>query len=201
MRAETRSQRQDVIETAAYELLEEKGFAGTSMQGIARRAKASNETLYNWYGDKQGLFKALVARNASEVKALLEGELQADRDDLEILGLLGPKLLALLLGPRAIALNRAAAADSSGALGLALSQAGRATVLPLILAVLERARDAGQLVFERSDLAGGLYMDLLVGDLQIRRITGILPPPTDTFCNERSERALALLLRLLGPAS
>ncbi|WP_372990533.1 TetR/AcrR family transcriptional regulator, partial [Sulfitobacter sp.] len=111
MRAETRTHRQEQIEVAAYKLLEQKGFAGTSMQGIARLAKASNETLYNWYGDKQGLFKALVARNADEVKSLLEEELDAQRDALGILGLLGPRLLSLLLGPRAIALNRAAAAD------------------------------------------------------------------------------------------
>ncbi len=198
MRAETRSQRQDQIEAAAYELLERKGFAGTSMLGIARLAKASNETLYNWYGDKLGLFKALVTRNAAEVKALLERELSAGQDAMDILGLLGPKLLALLLGPRAIALNRAAAADASGALGQELSRAGRESVLPLILQVLERARSAGHLTFEHSDQAAGLYLDLLVGDLQIRRVIGTLPPPNPDVCEARAARAVALLRQVLS---
>ncbi len=198
MRAETRSLRQEEIETVAYQLLEQGGYAGTSMQGIARMAKASNETLYNWYGGKQGLFKALVTRNAAEVKALLEQELSAESDALLILDLLGPKLLMLLLGNRAIALNRAAAADASGELGGTLSQAGRESVLPLLLQVLERAKRMGQLSFDSSDQAVGLYLDLLVGDLQIRRVIGKAPAPAAEFCIERSRRAVSYLVRLLG---
>lgn len=197
MRDENRSLRQDQIETAAYRMLEEKGFAGTSMQGIARKARASNETLYNWYGDKQGLFKALVTRNAAEVKSLLEAELSGARDGLSILRLFGPKLLMLLLGDRAIALNRAAAADPSGALGATLSQAGRESVFPLVLKVLEVARQEGQLAFDHTETAVGLYFDLLIGDLQIRRVIGRLPAPTLEFCDARSERAIALLRQIL----
>ncbi|MEW9918151.1 TetR/AcrR family transcriptional regulator [Marimonas sp. MJW-29] len=198
MREENRSLRQKQIEVAAYELLEQKGYAGTSMQGIARKARASNETLYNWYGDKLGLFRALVTRNAAEVKALLEAELTAERDGLAILALLGPRLLALLLGDRAIALNRAAAADPSGELGAALSQAGRDSVFPLIVRTLERARTEGELSFAHADAAAGLYLDLLVGDLQIRRVIGRLPALSDAFCQERSERAIGHLRRLLS---
>ena len=86
LREKKRSLRQQQIEAAAYEVLEAKGYGGTSMQGIAKHARASNETLYNWYGDKQGLFRALVTRNAEEVKAHLESELQTDHDALSILG-------------------------------------------------------------------------------------------------------------------
>lgn len=197
MREETRSRRQAQIETAAYKMLEEKGYAGTSMQGIAREARASNETLYNWYGDKQGLFKALVTRNAAEVKSLLEAELAAARDGLSILGLFGPKLLMLLLGDRAVALNRAAAADPSGALGATLSQAGRASIFPLVAQVLEAARQAGQLSFDQTEPAVGLYFDLLIGDLQIGRVIGRVPTPSRDFCEARSERATTLLCQIL----
>ena len=200
MREEKRSQRQQQIETAAYEVLEAKGYGGTSMQGIAKQARASNETLYNWYGDKQGLFQALVMRNAEEVKTHLEAELQTDHDALAILGTLGPKLLKLLTGDRAIALNRAAAADNSGELGATLSRAGREAVLPLLEQVLVRARHEGHLRFEHPDEAVGLYLDLLIGDQQIRRVIGRLPAPTAEFCALRSERAVGLLCDLLGGA-
>lgn len=197
MRQENKSLRQTQIETAAYALLEQKGYAGTSMQAIARKARASNETLYNWYGDKNGLFKALVARNAAEVKALLEEELVTGQDPIATLGRLGPKLLTLLLGDRAIALNRAAAADPSGELGAAISMAGRESVLPLIVAVLERAKSDKKLIFDQADEAAGLYMNLLVGDLQIRRVIGRVPAPDPAFCNTRSGLALSRLSRLL----
>lgn len=198
MREEKRSLRQKQIETAAYEVLEAKGYGGTSMLGIAKKARASNETLYNWYGDKQGLFQALVTRNAEEVKGHLEAELQTDNDALSILGTLGPKLLELLTGDRAVALNRAAAADSSGELGATLSWAGREAVLPLLEQVLLRARNEGHLSFEQSGAAVSLYLDLLIGDQQIRRVIGRLPRPSKAFCKERSERALQHLRQLLG---
>jgi len=198
LREEKRSLRQQQIEAAAYEVLEAKGYGGTSMQGIAKQARASNETLYSWYGDKQGLFRALVTRNAEEVKSHLEAELETDHDALSILGTLGPKLLDLLTGDRAVALNRAAAADSSGELGMTLSKAGREAVFPLLEQVLLRARQDGQLRFNASEEAVGLYLDLLIGDQQIRRVVGRLPAPTEDFCEARSQRAVSLLCQLLS---
>lgn len=198
MRKEKRSLRQRQIEDAAYEVLEAKGYGGTSMRDIAKQARASNETLYRWYGDKQGLFQALVARNAEEVKDHLASELETDHDALSILRTLGPKLLTLLTGDRAVALNRAAAADSSGELGSALSKAGREAVFPLLEQVFLRAREEGVLNFEHSGEAVALYLDLLIGDQQVRRVIGRLPSPSKTFCQERSERAVKLLCKLLG---
>jgi AcrR family transcriptional regulator len=198
MRTEKRVLRQQQIEAAAYEVLEAKGYGGTSMTGIAKQANASNETLYNWYGDKQGLFQALVTRNAEEVRSHLEAELSSDRSALSILATLGPKLLRLLTGDRAIALNRAAAADSTGELGKTLSRAGRDAVFPLLEQVLLRARQEGQLAFGHSADAAGLYLDLLVGDQQIRRVIGSLPSPPLSLCEERSTRALKNLRQLLS---
>lgn len=199
MRDEKRAIRQQQIETAAYEVLEAKGYGGTSMQGIAKQARASNETLYSWYGDKQGLFQALVTRNATEVKEHLKTELKSDHDALSILATLGPKLLDLLTGDRAVALNRAAAADSSGELGATLSKAGREAVFPLLEQVLLRARDEEQLLFDEIGEAVGLYLDLLIGDLQIRRVIGRQPRPSRAVREVRSERAVQRLQMLLSP--
>ena len=200
MRDENRSLRQQQIETAAYSLLEEKGYAGTSMLAIARKARASNETLYNWYGDKQGLFKALVTRNAAEVKSLLENELAVEQP-MATLERFGPKLLNLLLGDRAVALNRAAAADPTGELGAVISKAGRETVLPLLVQVLEAAKRQGDLYFDEPEETALLYMNLLVGDLQIRRVIGRVPAPEESFCEERSQLALVRLSLLPGTVS
>lgn len=198
MRGERKASRQRAIEQAAYLVLEEKGYAGTSMLAIARKARASNETLYNWYGDKQGLFSALVVRNAAEVRGLLESGIAEQRDPLKTLGLLGPRLLELLTGPRAVALNRAAAADPTRELGATISQAGRETIAPLIGQVLEDARAGGQLAFESTTEAIDLYLSLLIGDLQVRRIIGREPQPTPEACEKRANLALGHLVRLLN---
>lgn len=199
MREEARAERQREIEEAAYAVLEEKGYAGSSMLAIARKARASNETLYNWYGDKQGLFRALVARNAEEVRELLEARIKGQHDPLATLGLLGPKLLELLTGSRAIALNRAAAAaDRSFELGAAIAQAGRETIAPLIGRVLEDARARGLLAFARTEEAIELYLGLLIGDWQIRRAIGREPQPAPEARERRAEQALERLVMLLG---
>ncbi|MCV2887619.1 TetR/AcrR family transcriptional regulator [Ruegeria aquimaris] len=198
MKDNSRADRQQQIEEAAYALLEQKGYAGTSMQGIARLARASNETLYSWYGDKQGLFRALVIRNAAEVRAQLEADLAAARPPRDTLAALGPRLLSLLLGDRAVALNRAAAADPSGELGTLIAQSGRDSVMPLIVQVLKAARDEGLLRFDDAGAAAGLYLDLLVGDQQIRRVIGRLPAPSEAACQSRGVAAVTHLCRLLG---
>ena len=115
MTTQRQQDRRAAIEAAAYDVLQDKGYSGASMLAIARAAKSSNQTLYKWYGDKKGLFSALIAANAEEVRALLAEE--KDNDPQKTLERLGPSLYRLLTSDRAIALNRAAAADPSGELG------------------------------------------------------------------------------------
>mgnify|MGYP001800348504 CR=1 FL=1 len=200
MRDQNKTARRAEIAQAAYALLEEKGYAGTSMLGIARRSRASNETLYNWYGDKTGLFQELVSGNAAEVRALLERHLSgAGENPLDSLRDVGPILLDVLLGPRAVALNRAAAADQTGTLGAVISEQGRETIAPLIGQVLLDARSQGLLAFDDLDDALELYLNLLVGDLQIRRVIGRIALPKQEDQARRANAALTHLSVILAP--
>ena len=198
MREDTRVARREQIEEAAYRMLAKHGYSGTSMLKIAKQASASNETLYSWYGDKKGLFKALVVRNASEIMAFLGDELAVKRPPRETIDSLGPKLLDLLLGAKAVALNRAAAADSSGVLGAAIAEAGRNSVLPSIVEIFDSAKEAGQIRTRLSSSeVAEIYVNLLVGDLQIRRAIGSIDMLTKAIVSQRSKRATALLFDLL----
>lgn len=197
MQDENKAARKARIEKAAMELLEQKGYLATSMLSVAKRAKASNETLYNWYGNKQGLFRSLVETNAAQVKSLLQQDLAREQPPEATLRALGPLLLGLLTSDKAITLNRAAAADPSGELARELIQAGRGTVAPLIAEVFVKARDAGILLFDDAAQAVGLYLDLLVGDLQIRRVLGAVPELKQSETDRRAAAALANLRRLL----
>ena len=186
MRDEAREKRRDEIEVAAYEILEQKGFAGLSILSVAKSAKTSNETIYRWYGDKTGLFHALIARNADVIAAEI-----SDQVDLESLGV---TLLATLTGPRAIALNRAAAADPSGELGRAIAQGGRARIMPQIISAIQTSLPKG----DPTEIAE-VWISLLIGDLQVRRTNGSLLPLTTAEHHTRSKRALDLISKLYGP--
>ncbi|GAB5448869.1 TetR/AcrR family transcriptional regulator [Gymnodinialimonas sp.] len=189
MDSETKDARRLQIEDAAYQMLEQKGYAGTSMQGIARAAKASNETLYRWYGDKKGLMAALIARNTDSIRTALDAD--ANTPPLDRLRHAGPTLLATVLGPRAVALNRAAAADPTGDLGRAIAAGGRETVAPLVRDIIAASPLTGD-----ADTLTQLYLTLLIGDLQIRRVIGAMDPPPPTFCATRAAEALTTLQRL-----
>ncbi|MEM1286140.1 MAG: TetR/AcrR family transcriptional regulator [Pseudomonadota bacterium] len=195
--------RREAIEEVAYRVLMRDGYKAASILAIAKEAKASNETLYRWYGNKQGLFKALVEGNASKARVLLQEALQSHSDPLQALEKLGPVLLALVTSERAVAINRAAAGDfyDTKMLGEALSQGGRGAVVPLIVKLLEEASKGDQLAVSDPAEAADIYVDLLIGDWQIRRVTGAMEVPSEAEIEYRALQALRRFLALCGASA
>lgn len=194
MRDEKKKVRHEAITQAAYLLLAEKGYEGASMLSIAKTAKASNETLYRWYGSKCGLFEAMVQDNSEATKTLLKKAVEDHHTPLKTLAEIAPVLLTMLLGERAILLNRAAAADHSGELGAAISAGGRNIIQPLIANVMNTINGSSDSnVQEMTDW----FVSLLVGDLQIKRAIGVTPEPTQAQIKKRSHMALDAFSKLL----
>jgi len=198
MKKETQVSRRAEIERAAYSVLAEKGYAGTSMLAVAKAAKASNETLYRWYGDKNGLFAALIARNAEAAKDVLAAALQEGGDPVQTLRQLAPLLLGTLTSDRAVALNRAAAADASGVLGAAIADGGRDTVAPMITALISQAIEQGQITAPSAIIATEWYIALVIGDAQIRRVIGAVPEPSSAHIATLAETRVAAFLKLVA---
>ncbi|AUJ63645.1 hypothetical protein B9057_04685 [Aestuarium zhoushanense] len=184
------------IETAAYGLLSLKGYKATSMLEVAKRAKASNETLYKWYGNKQGLFLSMVERSVAASRELLVSSLEGDQDLAAILDTFGPQLLQMLTSQRTIVLNRAAAGDvhDTGMLGRTITEGGRDAILPILAQVFDLSEPKGMTGYEAAEL----YLDILISDLQIRRVIGVLPMLSETDVKARSDRARDIVLKLIA---
>lgn len=192
---DTRRKRENEIFRIAYDLLAKHGYGGTSMLRIAKAAKASNETLYRWYGDKDGLFKAMVRDNAAETRRILSEALSGSDDPWGTLRSVAPVFLAMILGEKAVLLNRAAAADPSGALGAAISGGGRNEVMPLLSELMQRVcSGTGCDPKEATDW----FLGLLVGDLQIRRVISERDILSKQEIETRCGASLAAFRRLLG---
>ena len=69
---------QRVLECARQEFLE-KGFLDASLREIARAADTSTGSIYTRFGDKAGLFRALVEPEAGELKQMSQ-ELERPED-------------------------------------------------------------------------------------------------------------------------
>ncbi|NKB55606.1 MAG: TetR family transcriptional regulator [Alphaproteobacteria bacterium] len=195
------SRRNEILDIATG-TLSEKGYRGTSMLEVARRASASKETLYAWFGDKQGLFEAVIRRNAQSVQTVFAAQLENEAAIEPTLVAFGSALLELLLDDHAIAINRAAISEVNMGSGLAqiLSAAGREETLPHFILFLERHQQSGKLRPADPAQAAEEYLGLLMGDLQIRRLLGLIPMPKKKEIRQRAKRASARFLHLHGSA-
>ncbi len=199
MKPTTRDRRRDEILDAAVEVLAERGYRDASMLEIAKRASASKETLYAWFGDKQGLFEAVIRRNAETVQAVLQGHLESDAPPETALAEFGRALFALLLGDSAVAINRAAISEARAEPRLAetLARAGRDATLPAFLRYLERQQEHGLLRLDMTaEEAAEVYLGLLLGDRQVRRLLGRIPAPSKKEIEARAAAAATYFLRL-----
>lgn len=194
MKDSKKRQKHEAISAAAYALLEDHGYDGTSMLRIAKAAHASNETLYRWYGDKRGLFTQLVKDNATETQTLLETAIAVSDHPVEVLRSVAPVFLAMLLGERAILLNRAAAAEPTGELGRIISKSGRDVVQPLFDDVMDRLVHDQTVEAKR---ATQWFIGLLVGDLQIKRILGVQRALEPSEISAQVDQAIDALIVLV----
>jgi AcrR family transcriptional regulator len=187
----------EVILDAVFELLAERGYQGTTMAAVAARAGSSKETLYAWFGSKQGLFTALIRRQAEAANQAVAAALDGDRghDPAATLTAFATNLLRLLLGERSVALNRAALAEPDGELAAVLLAQGRHRTGPIVEAYLARLAAEGHLGIDDPADAFQLLYGLVIKDLQIRVLLGEPPPAPDALAEHARvavERFLAL---------
>ena len=176
----------EVVLDAVFELLVERGYQGTTMAAVAGRAGSSKETLYAWFGSKQGLFTAVIRRQAEAanqaVAAALDGE--GGHDPAATLTAFATNLLRLLLGERSVALNRAAVAEPDGELAAVLLAQGRHRTGPIVEAYLARLAADGHLRIDDPADAFQLLYGLVIQDLQIRVLLGEPPPGPDALAGQ-----------------
>ncbi len=189
--AETWTARQGEVLEAALSLLVNDGDRLT-MNGVARRAHCSKETLYKWFGDRDGLLVATVQWQAAKV-----GVPRLDRAHLDMSALraviedFGRALLSVLLSDNSVALNRVAVAHAGATvpdLGAIVLENGRREMGRRLKPVLEAGRAVGLLRFADSEQAFRTFFGLVVRDVQIRRLLGEnLHPDAQVIAREAQE--------------
>lgn len=195
--------RQRILQAALTEL-RDRGYARTSMLAIASAAHSSKETLYRLFGDKQGLFAALVRENAAAINEAVSRALAEPAESPEeTLRAFGLGLLRLLLGERSVAINRAAIAEAaqSSELGRILAAEGRGTTGALVLDFLRLHQERGVLNFPSAEEAFEVFLGLLLRDRQTRLLIGAITPPTEDELLGLTDRAVTYFMRLFGTAN
>jgi AcrR family transcriptional regulator len=198
------AERRDEILEVALSVLAERGYRGASTREIAARAGASKETLYAWFGDKRGLFEELVRWQAELIDEALSSSFERDTDyPSVVLRAFAVELIRLLLGERAVVINRAAISEAptDPTFAQVLIARGRGSIVPKLVHYLEGQRVRGRLDFADAESAVDVLIGLAISDQQVRRLLGVLPMPEPAEIEARAERAVRSFLSLFAPQS
>lgn len=162
----------EAILDAAIEVLGERGLTA-SMDEIARRAGVSKQTIYNHYGSKIEVVRALTERRVAAITAplLTPG---AEDDPEATLAAYGRALLEIAASPRSVDLLRLAVAHAAEVPDVARTMyehGARASRLKLG-AFLAREHRAGRISAPDPVMAAEVFGGMVIGTRQIAALLG-----------------------------
>jgi len=196
---EAPTERQRQVLDAVLALLVEGGDTLT-MNAVARRASCSKETLYKWFGDRDGLLAATVRWQASKVRAGSYDRARLDAGALRAsLEAFAANWLRVISSRTSIALNRVAvahAASDKDNLGQIVLANGRFAIGERMKPLLEAAREAGLLAFDDAETAFRTFFGLVGRDVQIRLLLGDTLKLSDPEIGRDARRATQQFLAL-----
>lgn len=200
---QTPSLRQQAVLGAVLALMVEEGDQLT-MDAVARRASCSKETLYKWFGDRDGLLTATVQWQAGQVRAdRYEGQTLDVASLRESLEAFAATWLGVIASGTSVALNRIAighaAARKSNLGGIVLAN-GRFAIGERVKPVLEAGRAAGLLAFADSEATFRTFFGLVGRDIQIRLLLGETLDFDGAEIRRDAGRAVEQFLALYGQA-
>lgn len=204
---EALSGRQREVLDVVLQLMVEAGD-GFSLAKVAKRASCSKETLYNWFGDRDGLLTATVQWQASKV--VMPG-LEADRPSPEAfrkaLIAFAANWLSVITSDISAALNRLAishAGSGKSRLGEIVLQNGPLAMTGRLRPIFEIGERSGLISTAQADghmdAALKTFFGLVVGDWQIRKLLGEATRPSPSGIQMTAERAVDQFLALYGAA-
>lgn len=194
--------RQEAVLECALGLLVDGGEKALTTAGLARKANCSKESLYKWFGDRDGLLAAVVAYQASKVHFPPESGATADGQTYRAhLIEFATELLAVLLGETSVALNRLSIGQSKredSRLGRLLLVRGKYMIAAKARALLEAGRHRGYLRFNDANEAYQVLYGLAVRDVHIRLLLGDEASPAELDLKGQAETAVSRFYKLFG---
>ena len=197
--------RQRAVLDKALDLLVEGGEKALTTAAIAREAGCSKESLYKWFGDRDGLLAAIVSRQASKVIPGADPTSNISKENFQIaLEEFARSLLQTISGDVSLALNRLAIGQASKAdktLGLVLESSGRARILQQTTVLLEQGIALGYLQCGEPQEAYGALYGLVVKDRHLGMLLGASTQPDEYEIEHTAKQAVSQFMALYGVTS
>lgn len=182
---------------AARDVFLEQGYESANMSEIVRRAGGSLATLYAQFGDKEGIFLAVLERRMKDVTDALEVELQAHTPVEEGLQRIGEQFAGKLVQPQSLELYRliVGLAKKFPDLAQTFTKLGPNRVRMAIAAYLQDRADAEEIPqSEDFEALGSLFLDMVRSPLQTRALLDQSIRPTEAEVCASVERTVQIFL-------
>lgn len=178
-----------------------KGWRNTRLGDIVARSGGSMATLYRAFGNKRGLAKALITREAQILASGLESLTDDTRPPEVALCEAANGIIDVLLKPETLVINRIAIAEGCEVpeirdLFFAYNVAPAHDALRRYL---ERQHEAGRLYVPDPVAASQLFFMGLFGDPLIRWISGIDEVPDEAGIRRAAPAVLHIFIEGLRP--
>lgn len=195
------SPKRAAIEAAAGRVFLRDGFAGASMDAIAREAKVSKATLYSHFQGKDDLFGAIVRGNCRQMLVDIESSIAAGLGPRELLTAVGLKFLRNMMSDEVMAVYRILVSEAPRfpALGRAVQNAGPG---PSCLGLADYFRDQtakGALNVPDPEVAADQFFGAILGGIHFRRLIGVDKAATLAEIKARVAAAVAVFLAAHAP--
>jgi len=180
---------------AAREVFLEHGYASTTLDMVIARAGGSRRTLYECFGDKAGLFKAVMELHTANLLAELDSISIANSKPEQVLTQVGCVYLRMVLSADAIGLYRLLVAEAPKfpELGETFYQAGPQTLRQHLMDYLVRQHMAGKLHVPDARLAARQFFGLVKSDHQM---SALLCPGDKAECQFDLDQEVSEAVRL-----
>ena len=170
------TERQSEVLESALALLVEGGEKALTTAKIASASNCSKESLYKWFGDRDGLISAMMAFQGSKVGAAVgQEDLGSATAFKSYLIRFACELLSVLAGDTSLALNRLAigqASNEASPLGPLLIENGRGVIETKAVGFLNSAAEKNYLRFEDARQTYHVLYGLIVRDAHVRLLLG-----------------------------
>lgn len=188
--------RRESLLQAAAEVFFEQGYAAASIDAIIERSGGSKRNIYAAFGNKEGLFAAIVTGNADRVLSTLEVERIEGRDLRETLTTFGDRLMAAYMSPTLIGIYRMVVTEANRFPDLARDfyEKGPERAVSRLAQVLDAARARGEIQAPDSARAAGHFVGMIRDNLHLQVVLGLRPPPSDTEARAAVRSAVDIFL-------
>lgn len=185
MKRPSSKERRTTILRAAAETFFEHGYEATSIDTIIERIGGSKRSIYNEFGNKEGLFTALVSESADEALTALAVEEMVGRNIEDTLLEFGQRLLSIYMSKNLVGVYRTivTAASRFPDLASAFYQKGPERSATRLAEVLEEARSRGEIDIDDCQMAANHFVGMLRSNLHLQVVLGLREPP----CKKEAE--------------